>query len=180
MRPSVTRFRFLPNTLSITAVALVALLIAPPSAIAAPTRVDVGATFNRPSPRVLSSAVTFDQHLVPIASHVVVVESPNDLGGLSVAITLKGLAPRTTFDAYVFTHACGPTPASSGVRTLDGPSKQYYPQNEVWLPFTTNSRGAASSRVSQYWTFRRGRANSVVIFSHSPVRAAACVTVPFT
>ena len=125
------------------------------------------------------SAVSYDPRAVPVGSKVEVVEKPNDLGGVIVELSVWGMLPQTKYDAYVYTRPCGATPASAGKRTQDGPSTQHYPQNEVWLNFSTSVHGVAHSSVDQYWRFASGQANSVALVSPSTRRVLACVTVPF-
>lgn len=167
----------------------VAALLAPTAAAAAPPAhsAEVTATFASPTLYRTHAAVTYDRKSVPEGSRVQVVERPSGRGGDAGSVTFVtlrvwGLEPNTRYDAYMYRRRCGATPAAAGRRTQDGPNSEHYPQNEVWLNFRTDRRGAGAARVGQYWLFNLmpGQANSVVI--HSPVTKAraACVTVPFT
>jgi superoxide dismutase, Cu-Zn family len=171
------------------AVPVVPIVLAATAAAAAPPAhsAEVTATFAPPSVYRTHAAVTYDGRSVPEGSRVQVVESPSGKGGDAgnvtfVTLRVWGLGPNKRYDAYVYTRRCGATPAAAGRRTQAGPSREHYPQNEIWLNFTTNRRGAGTARVGQYWLFNLmpGQASSVVI--HSPVTKAraACVTVPFT
>ena len=139
----------------------------------------VTALFMLPTSHRTSAAVTYDRSSVRLGSRVQVLEEPNNTGGLVVQLSVWGLTPDRKYDAYVYTHPCGLIPASDGTRTQNGPSKEHYAQNEVWLNFKTNVRGAAHSRVSQNWTFNADQANSVVLLSSNAARVLACLTVPF-
>jgi superoxide dismutase, Cu-Zn family len=157
------------------------VLIAPTAtAASAAHRAQVTATFASPALYKTHPAVTYDPSSVPAGSRVRGVERPNDKGGLGVTLRVWGLDPNRSYDAYVHTRRCGVTSAAAGGRTQNGPHKDHYWQNEVWLDFKTNRDGQASSQVGQYWTFNPGQANSVVIHSHSTGARVACVTVPFT
>ena len=170
------------------ALAVPVVLAATAAAAAPPAHsAKVTATFGLPSLHRTQAAVTYDRRSVPEGSRVQVVERPSGRTGDAGSVTLVtlrvwGLEPNRRYDAYVYTRRCGVSPAAAGSRTQDGPSREHYPQNEVWLNFKTNRRGAGTARVGQYWLFNLmpGQANSVVI--HSPVTKAraACVTVPFT
>lgn len=163
------------------ALAVSAVVVATAAAAAsAPHSAKVAATFVSPRSYKTHPAVTYDQKSVPRGSRVEVLEKPNDKGGLIVTLRVWGLHPNRKYDAYVYTRPCGATPAAAGKRTQNGPSSEHYSQNEVWLDFKTNRRGAAHSQVWQYWTFNAGQANSVVIHSHNTeAQVVACVTVPF-
>jgi superoxide dismutase, Cu-Zn family len=163
-------------------------LVATAWAVSADRSARVSAMFASPSRYKIHPAVTYDQTSVPTGSRVQVVEKPQDKGGDAGNVTLEtlrvwGLRPNRKYDAYVYTRRCGATPAAAGARTQDGPSREHYPQNEVWLNFTTNGHGNGTSRAGQYWRFNLGQAtqaNSVVIRSHATEAPVACVTVPFT
>jgi superoxide dismutase, Cu-Zn family len=172
-----------------------ALLLVVPAVLAAATaaaasgarHAKVTARFASPGSYKTHPAVTYDQRSVPRGSRVQVVEKPQNKPGDAGDVTLEtlrvwGLTPNRRYDAYVYTRRCGATPAAVGTRTQDGPSREHYPQNEVWLDFKTNDRGNAVSRAGQYWRFNPGQAsqaNSVVIHAHATKAPVACVTVPF-
>jgi superoxide dismutase, Cu-Zn family len=167
----------------------VPVALAATAAVAAPPAhsAKVNGTFASPRLCRTHAAVTYDRRRVPEGSRVQVVERLSGKGGDAGSVTFVtlrvwGLEPTRRYDAYVYTRRCGVTPAAAGSRTQAGPSREHYPQNEAWLNFRTNRRGAGIARVGQYWLFNLmpGQASSVVI--HSPVTKAraACVTVPFT
>lgn len=164
---------------TLNALVAIVMVVSTTSAASAAADARVTATFASPSSFALHSGVTYDPVSVPVGSRVQVREKPNQWGGLVVDLNVWGLTPSTRFDAYVYTRPCGATPASAGKRTQDGPSTQHYPQNEVWLDFSTNVHGAAHSSDDQYWRFNPGQANSVQLLSPTTKRVLACVTVPF-
>jgi hypothetical protein len=172
-----------------------ALALAVPAALAATTaaasadrHASVTATFASPRLYKTHPAVTYDQRSVPKGSRVQVVEKPQDKPGDAGNVTLetltvRALRPNRRYDAYVYTRRCGATAAAASRRTQDGPRRDHYPQNEVWLSFKTNRLGNATAKAGQYWRFnlsQSSQANSVVIHSHITQAPVACVTVPFT
>ena len=170
----------IPKFASALALAVsVAAIVTTAATAAAPRSAKVIAMFVSPKSYKTNPAVTYDQSSVRRGSRVEVLEKPNDVGGLIVQLSVWGLTANKKYNAYVFTRACGATPASAGQRTQNGPSTEHYPQNEVWLNFKTNVSGAAHSQVAQNWTFKEGQANSVVLLSNNAARVVACVTVPF-
>ncbi|MBC9729435.1 superoxide dismutase family protein [Streptomyces sp. TRM68367] len=144
------------------------------------------------------TAITHDRDAVPEGSRVVVVEKPHKGGGTTVAVGLKGLQPDRTYGAHVHTKPCGPEPADSGPHyqnTVDPVQPSVdpayaNPDNEVWLDFTTNTRGSGGAVATVDWRFREGAARSVVVHEHAtetgPGHAGmagarlACVNVPFS
>jgi Cu-Zn family superoxide dismutase len=157
----------------------VVLIAATATAASTDHHAKVTASFASPALYKTHPAVAYDRQSVPTGSQVEVMERSNDKGGLVVTLRVWGLDPNRRYDAYVYTKRCGATPAAAGRRTQNGPNKEHFPQNEVWLNFKTNRRGDASPQVWQYWTFNPGQANSVVIQSHATGGRVACVSVPF-
>lgn len=74
---------------------------------------------------------------MPKGSRAQVVETPNNKGG--TVGTLKGLGAHAKEEIRrVRVHRpCGATPAASGKRTQNGPSTEHYPQNEIWLDYSS-------------------------------------------
>ena len=184
------RSHHLNRTLAVAgAVALPAVLIATAALAASADRAaNVKATFAAATLYKTHAAVTYDRSSVPAGSLVQIVERPQKKGGDAGNVTIEtlavaGLRANRKYDAYVYSDPCGATPGAAGRRTQDGTNSQHYPQNEVWLGFTTDRRGNAVSRAGQYWRFnvgRASRANSVAIYSHPSEKPLACVTVPFS
>ena len=82
-----------------------------------------------------------------------------------VQLTVAGLRPNRGYGAHLHTNPCGPTgaaagphyqhqhdPAVSASRPSVDPSYAN-PRNEIWLDFTTDSNGSASSTATHPWTF---------------------------
>jgi Cu-Zn family superoxide dismutase len=172
-----------PRFTSVLALALLVVAVSTmattTSAASTSAKAKVTAMFVSPTSYRTSPAVTYDRSSVRLGSRVQVLEEHNNTGGLVVQLGVWGLTPNRNYNAYVYTRPCGLTPASAGKRTQNGPSNEHYPQNEVWLNFKTNVRGAAHSQVSQNWTFNADQANSVVLLMSNAARVVACVTVPF-
>lgn len=171
------------------------MILAAPAALAvaataasADRHAKVTATFATPALYKTHPAVTYDQQNVPKGSWVQIVEQPQDKPGDAGNVTLetlrvRGLTPNRMYDAYLYTRRCGAAPAAAGRRTQDGPSRDHYQQNEVWLDFKTNRLGNATANAGQYWSFNLGQssqANSVVVLSHATQAPVACITVRFT
>jgi superoxide dismutase, Cu-Zn family len=74
---------------------------------------------------------------VPKGSRAQVVETPNNKGGTVVTLKVWGLTAKKKCDACVYTRPCGATPAAAGKRTQNGPSTEHYPQNEIWLDYSS-------------------------------------------
>ncbi|MCT2590226.1 superoxide dismutase family protein [Streptomyces sp. N2-109] len=159
-------------------------------------RMHRSARFAPPQAFVPSSALTYDQELVPAGAHITVRQRV-DGEGTTVGLAVRGLAPDHAFGVHVHTEPCGPRPQDSGphyrhVKAPDQPSadpEYANPENEVWLDFRTDGRGDGGSSVSHSWDFRRGEAGSVVLHEHAvstePGEAGTagapvgCFTVPF-
>lgn len=167
------------SVLAFTLFVSVVAVVTTTAAAAAPRSAKVTAMFVLPKSNNTNPAVTYDQRSVRRGSRVEVLEKPNAAGGLIVKLSVWGLNPNSKYDAYVYTRPCGATPASAGKRTQNGPSTEHYSQNEVWLDFKTNLRGAAHSQAAQDWTFNASQANSVVFLPYNAARVVACVTVAF-
>jgi Cu-Zn family superoxide dismutase len=145
---------------------------------------------------VQPGAVTYDKKLVPAGASASVASTTTD-GKTKVIFQVQGLAPGHEFGAHVHTKACGAKPADSGPHyqnRKDPGSPSVDPafanaENEVWLDFTTDERGAASASATVNWTFRQRQANAVVVHaSHTsaePGKAGtagdrlACLNAPF-
>ena len=185
------------------------MILAAPAALAvaataasADRHAKVTATFATPALYKTHPAVTYDQQNVPKGSWVQIVEQPQDKPGDAGNVTLetlrvRGLTPNRMYDAYLYTRRRGAAPAAAGRRTQDGPSRDHYQQNEVWLDFKTAalarrpptpaSTGASTSaspaRRTQSWSFRmprrrRWRASRCGSPDTTPTRHAAHLPHP--
>ena len=126
-----------------------------------------------------TDAVAYDRRWVPVGSWVRVTELANDLGGVTVRLAVRGLAPDASYRALVHVSRCGAVPSSAGAPFMNSPASGQYDANELPLAFRTGPSGAASAAIVRDWGIGTGqRAGSVVIDARggAPV---ACVTVPF-
>ncbi|MEU6764838.1 superoxide dismutase family protein [Streptomyces sp. NPDC046853] len=148
----------------------------------------VGARFAPPTALLPSSAITYDQKLVPAGSSIE-VEQRGGPGGMEVKLRVKGLKPGHAYGAHVHQKPCAADPEAAGGhyqhrKDPHQPSKDpayVNPENEVWLDFTPGPDGSGGAEARHDWEFRRGAAGSVVLH-HEPGGAGdrvACFTVPF-
>ncbi|MFC4865004.1 MULTISPECIES: superoxide dismutase family protein [Streptomonospora] len=142
-----------------------------------------------------ATAVTYDKQAVPTGS-TASVSVTHDAAETDFTLAVSGLKPEETYGAHLHTQACGEKPADAGPHYQDepAPSKNSHDpeyvndDNEVWLDFTTDGDGAASTDADVDWQPRKGEANSIVIHSEhtetAPGKAGkagtrlACVNVP--
>src|SRR6266511_4195694 len=111
-----------------------------------------------------ATAVTYDPALVPVGATATATITQT-ASNTRVQLTVAGLRPNRGYGAHLHTNPCGPTgdtagphyqhqhdPAASASRPSVNPSYAN-PHNEVWLDFTTDGNGSASSTATQPWTF---------------------------
>lgn len=111
-----------------------------------------------------ATAVTYDPALVPAGATatVTITRAPSST---RVTLAVTGLRPNRGYGAHLHVDPCGPTgdaagphfqhqrdPAASASRPSVNPSYAN-PKNEVWLDFTTDANGRASSAATHPWTF---------------------------
>jgi Cu-Zn family superoxide dismutase len=119
-------------------------------------------TFAAPSPG--ATAVTYDPKLVPVGATAAVSITQTG-SNTRVHLTVAGLRPNRGYGAHLHTNPCGTTgeaagphfqhkhdPAAAASRPSVDPSFAN-PRNEVWLDFTTDGKGRASSTATHPWTF---------------------------
>jgi Cu-Zn family superoxide dismutase len=147
-----------------------------------------------------ATAITYDPALVPVGGTATVTVST--IGSTTqVKLTVTHLKPRRTYGAHLHVNPCGPTgsaagphyqhqpePAASASRSTMNP--QYAnPKNEVWLDFTTDTKGDATSAATQPWTIDpHRRPRSLVVHTEATKTMSghagdagarvACVTLP--
>src|SRR6266487_2037094 len=145
-----------------------------------------------------ASAITYDPTLVPVGATATVTITQMALP-TRVQLIVAGLRPNRGYGAHLHTNPCGPTgeaagphyqhhhdPAASASRPSVDPSYTT-PQNEVWLDFTTDGNGRASSTATHPWTFGTN-ARSLIIHAMTTKTApgeagtagarAACLALP--
>jgi Cu-Zn family superoxide dismutase len=114
--------------------------------------------------------ITYDTKRVPAGAQVA-TDAKTDGGRTTVTLTVTGLLPNTKYGSHVHTKPCGAKPADSGPHYQDKkdpvtPSvdpNYANADNEIWLDFTTDDKGWATSSATVGWEFRKGEANSVVV-----------------
>ncbi|MFD8500736.1 superoxide dismutase family protein [Amycolatopsis sp. NPDC059657] len=116
------------------------------------------------------AAITYDTKRVPVGATLGTSASVEG-GSTTVTLTVTGLLPNTAYGSHVHTKSCGAKPADSGPHyqsQKDPVSPSIDPayanrDNEIWLDFTTDAKGAANSSAKVKWEFRQGEANSIVV-----------------
>ncbi|MCX3060030.1 superoxide dismutase family protein [Streptomyces beihaiensis] len=144
--------------------------------------VRTAARFSPPTAFIASSALTYDQQLVPAAAAIEVSQRGGTGRGMTVSLSVDGLAPGHAFGAHVHQKPCGADPRAAGghfQHVVD--PEQENAANEVWLDFTTDGSGRGAASVHKAWGLRPGEAGSVVIHDAPGTegKRIACFTVPF-
>ena len=105
-------------------------------------------------------AITYDPAVVPPGAKAEVTTEITTQGA-RVRLTVAGMVPRRAYGAHLHTMSCTAVPDDAGPHyqhEID-PSKPSVnpvyanPQNEVWLDFTADLRGAATVASGRDWTF---------------------------
>ncbi|MGA4842268.1 superoxide dismutase family protein [Streptomyces sp. G45] len=141
------------------------------------------ARFAPPKAFVPSSALTYNQELVPAGSWIQVTQR-SDQRGTRVSLRVKGMEPNYKYGVHVHQKPCGADPAAAGGHYQNKPSTDpgdVNPANEVWLDFTARRDGSGASSAYHDWGFRRGEAASVVLHREQggAGERLACFSVPF-
>ncbi len=118
-----------------------------------------------------SGAVTYDTELVPAGSLALVTSVSSDSIGTTTELQVMGLVPDREYGAHVHVNPCGRSGDDAGPHyqhKLDPnqPSTDpayANPENEIWLDFTTDGKGAASVRSKVDWTFHDDRKPASVV-----------------
>ncbi|MFB7930427.1 superoxide dismutase family protein [Streptomyces sp. NPDC056039] len=131
-----------------------------------------------------SAALTYDRGLVPVGSWIQVRQHTVPGGGTTVRLKVAGMKPGHAYGVHVHQKPCGVDPEAAGGHYQHRPSSDPHhvsPDNEVWLDFTADRRGAGAASARHEWGFRPGEASSVVIHDvpGGAGERAACFTVPF-
>jgi superoxide dismutase, Cu-Zn family len=156
-----------------------------------PGQTAVGATFGKDD-----AAVNYDKGLVPNGAKMVVAEYIYD-GATTVTLNVRGLMPSRTYGAHAHLMPCGPKGDDAGAHFQHQPDpvkpsvdpNYANPSNEIWLDFTTDAQGNATTATTVPWVFSTARAGSVVIHAEAtqtaPGKAGtagarlACLSVGF-
>lgn len=130
-----------------------------------------------------SMAITYDPLVVPPGgtAAVAITKVPY---GVTVRLTVGGLVPRRAYGAHLHTAPCTAVPDAAGPHyehqhppvASSSPDPMYAnPANEVWLDFTTDATGAATSASRQRWNFDPARRPRSLVLHADPTRTGAGV-----
>ena len=168
-----------------------------------------GPTLTDPTPYTVSGtfapytsgakAVSYDAALVP-AGATATVGITQAAPGTRIRLAVTGLRPDRAYGAHLHQHPCGATGSAAGPHYQHQPDPAASasppsvnpayanPENEVWLDFTTDASGAATSTAKQPWTFGASRPGSLVIHAEHTKTApghagdagarVACLSLP--
>jgi Cu-Zn family superoxide dismutase len=114
--------------------------------------------------------VTYQTEQVPVGAKAT-VSTKTDGMTTKISLAVEGLMPNHQYGSHVHTKPCGAKPADSGPHYQDkkdpiSPSVDpayANAQNEIWLDFSTDAKGAATTTATANWLFRKGEANAVVL-----------------
>jgi len=143
-------------------------------------------------------ALTYDPMLVPESGKVRVTITADGTGNgkaQEVVLAVAGFQPSRPFGGHLHTNGCGPSGEDAGppyqhtvdpAATPEHPSTDpayANPQNEVWLDFTTDGSGVATSSAAHPWPFDPNRPpRSLIIATDKAADKAgarlACVNLP--
>lgn len=143
-----------------------------------------GGTFAAPAPR--APAVVYDTALVPPGAEAQVTAESGAVLATST-VTVKGLLPKRTYGVHLHVNPCGSKPEDAGPHYQHS-HNHASAENEVWLDFTTDARGAATATATQDWAFAAERLPRSLVIHAEPTRSAgteagtagarvACVTL---
>ncbi|GAB2588754.1 hypothetical protein Aab01nite_42600 [Paractinoplanes abujensis] len=143
-----------------------------------------------------STAITYDPAVVPPGATASVAIAQNTQA-MEVRLTAAGLIPRRAYGAHLHTMPCTAVPDAAGphYQHQADPSKPSVdpsyanPRNEVWLDFTVDGYGEASSAALLKWTFPAGQsARSLILHAQTTKTGdgvagtagprVACLTLP--
>ena len=110
------------------------------------------------------TAITYDPAVVPpgATARLTVATTAR---GTTVRLTVTGMVPRRSYGAHLHTRPCTAVPDRAGphyqhrrdpkAAASPPPADPAYanPDNEVWLDFTADAQGAATSTATQNWMF---------------------------
>lgn len=126
------------------------------------------------------TATTYDEALVPPGATASVTAMESD-GSTTVTLEVAGLQPDRAYGAHAHAQPCGPTGADAGPHFQHEQDPQSpsvdpafaNPENEIWLDFSTDAQGAATTTSTVDWTFPEDRRASSVIIHEMPTKTAA-------
>ncbi|WP_084504080.1 superoxide dismutase family protein [Actinoplanes sp. N902-109] len=127
-----------------------------------------------------TQAITYDKKVVPpgATAQVTVATNPQ---GVRVRLAVTGMVARRAYGAHLHTKPCTSVPDDAGPHfqhQMDPSSPSVDPayanaDNEVWLDFTTDSRGAATVASTHPWTFDSGQVPRALVIHAQLTRTEA-------
>ncbi|WP_213001982.1 superoxide dismutase family protein [Winogradskya consettensis] len=113
----------------------------------------------QPAPQGVQ-AITYNKAVVPAGATAQVTIATTTMG-VRVRLAVTGMLARRAYGAHLHTMTCTSVPDDAGphYQHQADPSKPSVdpayanPRNEVWLDFTTDSKGAATVAANQDWAF---------------------------
>ncbi|WP_285681156.1 hypothetical protein [Actinoplanes sp. NBRC 103695] len=148
-----------------------------------------------------NTAITYEPRIVPAGSTAQVMVT-RVAGGMQVRLAVTGMLPRRTYGAHLHTKPCVPAaPAGAGPHYQHNPDPKASasppsvdpsyanPRNEVWLDFTADRIGAATTTAVLPWSFDELKPPRSVVVHSSRTRTeegfagtagdrVACLTLP--
>ncbi|MEU4236425.1 superoxide dismutase family protein [Actinoplanes sp. NPDC026619] len=143
-----------------------------------------------------STAITYDPAVVPAGATATLTITTTGYG-TEVALAVTGLTANRMYGAHLHTAPCAADPDAAGPHYQNHPDpvtpsvNPVYanPRNEIWLDFTADTTGAATTSVHHGWSFRPSAPpRSVVLHAEHTHTAAgeagkagarlACLTLP--
>jgi Cu-Zn family superoxide dismutase len=172
---------------------------ATPSAAATPTRVAqvafTSANFEKYQRN--ADAITYKPDLLPAGADATVLSTSRPEGRTTVLLTVHGLRPTHKYGAHVHQNSCGAKGEDAGPHFQNVPDPAQpsvnpsyaNPRNEIWLDFTTDKDGNATTVSSVPWRFTDRHPRSIVVHAeHTQTHAGhagaagdrlGCVNVDF-
>ncbi|WP_127501496.1 superoxide dismutase family protein [Actinoplanes solisilvae] len=147
-----------------------------------------------------STAISYDPKVVPPGAKATVSIAKHP-AGIEVRLETAGLIPRRTYGAHLHTKPCAALPADAGphyqhrkdpAAAASPPSvdpSYANPRNEIWLDFTVDGYGTATTSAVLNWTFPPGASARSLILHAERTKTApgvagsagdrvACLTLP--
>jgi Cu-Zn family superoxide dismutase len=118
-----------------------------------------------------AQAIVYDRKLAPAGARAsLLVESERDTGKTRSSLVVEGFRPEHTYGAHLHIQPCGADPDDSGPHYQHVAGK-ISPRNEIWLDFTTDRTGTASTSARHPWLLDENRLPRSLVIHAEPTRA---------
>ncbi|WP_113701440.1 superoxide dismutase family protein [Nonomuraea lactucae] len=98
-----------------------------------------------------TQAIVYNRKLVPEGARAsILVESESESGKTRSSLVVEGFLSQRTYGAHLHTMPCGAKPDDAGPHYQHRAGKATA-KNEIWLDFTTDGTGAASTAARNPW-----------------------------